>query len=88
MCAEHVVELFEALEVDIKDSYVSTHADCDLACVHADGTAAEDNDVCLGCSGNAGKKDTLAAELLLEILGAFLDGETACDLAHGSETGK
>ena len=80
MRTESVVELFKSLEIYIENGYVCAHADCDLTCVHADRTAAEDNNVCLGRTGNACEENAFAAELLFEILGAFLNGKTACDL--------
>ena len=83
MCSKHVVKLFEPLEVDVKYSDIGSHANGDLAGVHAYRAAAEDDHVRLGGSGNAGKKYALTAVLALKILRAFLDGETAGDLAHG-----
>ena len=49
---------------------------------------AKDNYISLRSTGNACEKDSLAAELLLEIFSAFLNGKTACDLGHRSEAGK
>ena len=84
--AEHVVEFLKTLQVNIQNSNVRAHTDSDLAGVHANGTATEDNDVCLRSTRNTCEQDALTAELLFEILRAFLNGKTAGDLRHRSQT--
>ena len=37
---------------------------------------------------HAGQQDAFTAELLFQVLGAFLDGQAAGDLAHGSQQGQ
>ena len=86
--SEHVVQLLEALAADVDDRDVRAHADSDAAGIRADSAAAEDDDVRLGRSGDAGKKDAPSAELLLKVLGAFLNGEPPRDLAHRHEKRK
>ena len=81
-CSKQVIQKGKSLQVDIEDRDVCTHADCNLAGIGTDIAAAEDNDVCLRSSGDTGQKDALAAESLLQVLGTFLDAQTACDLAH------
>ena len=88
MRTEHVVELFESSKVNIEDRDIGTHTDRDLAGIHADRTAAEDHDIGLRGSGNTGEKNAFTAELFLQVLRAFLNGETARDLGHRRKTRK
>ena len=86
--AEQVVQFLQALEIDVHDGHIGAHADRDPAGVHADCSAAQNDYVCLGGSGNTGKQNALTAEALLQILGSFLDGKTAGDLAHRRQAGE
>ena len=82
MSAEHIVKLLKTLQVNVENRHICPHADCNLAGVHADGAAAQDDNVSLRGSGNTGKKDSLTAELLLEVFCAFLNRKTAGNLGH------
>ena len=83
--AAMVVKFFEAFKIDVENRNVCAHADGDLARVHADRAAAEDHHVRLRRTGDARQQDAFAAELLLQVLRALLDGETARDLRHRGE---
>ncbi len=71
--AKHIIQFFQTLEVNIQNRDVCAHADGYFAGIHANGTAAKNNYICIGSSRNTSEKDTLSAELLFEILGAFLN---------------
>ena len=85
---EDVVELAEAVEVEVDEGDLGAHAEGDLGGVGADDAAADDADVAGRDAGDAAEEDAAAAVLLLEVGGADLDGEAAGDFGHGGEQGK
>ena len=64
------------------------HTHCDPAGIHTHCAAAQDDHICLGCSGDAREQDSLAAETLLQVFRALLDGKTSGNLAHRRQAGK
>ena len=80
--SEDVVQVLQAVDVDIHDGDVRAHADRNLAGVGADASAADDDDVRLRGSGHAGEQNAGSAVNLLQILGAFLHAQAARNLAH------
>ena len=87
-CREDVVELAEAVEVEVEQRDLGAHAEGDLGGVGADDAAADDADVAGRDAGDAAEQDAAAAVLLFEVGRADLDGEAAGDLGHGGEEGK
>ena len=88
MRAEHVVQFFQALEVDVENRDVRAHADGNLAGVHAHGAAAENYDIRLRGAGHAGEQNAFPAKAFFQIFGAFLNGQTSGDLRHGCQAGQ
>ncbi len=83
--AEDVVELAEAVEVEVDQRDPGAHAESDLGGVGADDAAAEDADVAGGDSGDSAEKYAAAAVLFFEVGCADLDGHASGDFAHGGE---
>src|SRR6185437_3093833 len=85
---EDIVELAEAVEVEIHQCHFGAEAEGHLGGVGADDAAADDADVAGRDTGDSAEQDAAAAFLLFEVSGADLDGETAGDLGHGGEEGE
>ena len=83
--AEDVVELAQAVEVEVDEGDLGAHAEGDLGGVGADDAAADDADVAGGDAGDAAEQDAAAAVLFFEVGCADLDGHAAGDFAHGGE---
>ena len=88
MGAEHIVQLFQPLQVHVQDGNVGTHTHSNLASVHPNSSPAEDNHIGFRGSGNTGQQDAFPAETLFQVLRAFLDGKAAGDLGHRSQAGQ
>ena len=82
---EDVVEVAEAVEVEVDEGDLGADAEGDLGGVGADDAAADDADVAGRDAGDAAEEDAAAAVLLFEVGGADLDGHAAGDLGHGGE---
>src|SRR5436190_18273130 len=78
----YVIEVTQAVEIDVEDGDVRTESCRDLGGVGADHAAAEDGDIRRLDAGNAAEQDAAAIERSFEILGPLLDAHPARDLAH------
>ena len=77
-----VVEVAQAVEVDVEDPDVGAQAGGDLGRVGADDSAAQDGDLGRGDARHAGEQDSAPFLGPLQVLGPFLDAHPAGDLAH------
>ena len=84
-CGHDVVEVAQALEVDVHDRDARAEARGHLRRVGAHDAAAEDQDVGRLDAGHAAEQHAAAAVLALEAVRADLDRHAARDLAHGRE---
>ncbi len=64
---EDVVELAQAVEVEVDERDLGAHAERDLGGVGADDAAADDADVAGRDAGDAAEQDAAAAVFLLEV---------------------
>ncbi len=83
--AKDVVELAEAVEVEVDERDLCAHAEGDLCGVGADDAAADDADVAGGNARDAAEQNSAAAVLFFEVGCADLDAHAAGDFAHGSK---
>ncbi len=79
---EDVVELAEAVEVEVDEGDLGAHAEGDFGGVGADDAAADDADVAGGDAGNSAEEDAAAAVFLFEVGCADLDGHSSGYFAH------
>src|SRR5580658_224842 len=82
---EDVVQVAEAVEVEVDEGDLGAEAEGHFGGVGADDAASDDADVAGRDAGDAAEQDAAAAVLLFEVGSADLDGETAGDLGHGGE---
>ena len=82
---EDVVELAEAVEVEVDERDLGAHAEGDLGSVGADDASADDADVAGWDAGDSAEEDAAASVLFFKIGCADLDGHAAGDFAHGGE---
>ena len=80
-----VVEVAEAVHVDVQEADVRPKAGGDLGGVGPDDAAAEDRDVGRLDARHAGQQDAAAHLRPFEILGPFLDAHPPGDFAHGGQ---
>ena len=88
LAAEDVVEVGEAVGIDVEDGDGRAEAHGHLGRVGADDAAAEYGDLAARHAGDAAQEHAAAAEGLLEVLGPLLHREPAGYLAHGLEAGQ
>ena len=84
----NVVEVSEAVEVDVHDDDVGAESCGDFGGVGADNAGAEDDDVGWCDAGDAAEEDAAAHGGFFEVFSAFLDGHFAGDFGHGCEAGE
>ena len=82
VAGHHVVEVAQAIEVDIEDIDAGAEPGGDLGGIGADHAAAEDDDAGRSNAGHAGEQDAAALERPLQKLRPFLNAHPPRDLAH------
>ncbi len=83
--AEDVVDLAQAVQVEVYEGDAGSHAEGDFGGVGADDASADDADVARGGAGDAAEQNAAAAVVFFEIGGADLDAHASGDLAHRGE---
>ena len=88
LAAEDIVEVGEAIRIDVEDGHRGAEAHCHLGGVGADDSSAQYGDLPSRDAWHAAQEDAASAEGLLEILRPLLHREAAGDLAHGLQAGQ
>ncbi len=83
-----VVEVAEAVEVNVEEGDVGPEAGGDFGGVVADDASAQDDDIGGGDAGDAAEEDAAAHHRFFEVFGAFLDAHFSRDFGHRGEAGE
>ena len=88
MSVEDVVQLAQAVQIDVDDCGIGAHSESDLGCINTNDAAANDCDLRRCHSGNAPEQNASSPLFMLKIAGANLDRHASSNLGHWREQGQ